>query len=68
MSGKTTFKVYFNDSENRGSFAIDAIATTVQGDWTSSTDDFAILTVDTEYAEYAKEILSTDQRVESYTN
>ena len=63
----TTFKVYFNDSENRGSFAIDAIAETVQGDWKGGTDNFAILEVPTENEEYAEEILSGDERVESFT-
>lgn len=61
-----SYKVYFNSSANQGSFAADAIAQTVDGDWTSSTDDFAIITVGDENAEYLEEILSSDERVESY--
>lgn len=61
-----SYSVYFNDSENQGSFAADAIAATVQGDWTSSTDNFAIITVADENAEYLEEILDQDERVESY--
>lgn len=61
-----SYNVYFHGSANQGSFAIDAIATTVQGDWTSSTDNFAIITVADENAEYLEEILDQDERIESY--
>lgn len=66
MSNKTTFKIYFKAGANQGSFAIDAIATTVQGDWTNSTDNFALLTVDSANAGYTESVLVTDPRVESF--
>lgn len=61
-----SYKVYFHNGANRGSFAADAIAEMVQGSWYASTDDFAIITIDDENAEYLEEILSSDERVETY--
>jgi hypothetical protein len=61
-----SYSVYFHDRANQGSFAIDAIAATVQGDWTSSTDNSAIITVTDDNAEYLKELLDQDEKVESY--
>lgn len=61
-----SYKVYFNSGANHGSFAVDDIAQTVDGDWTNSTDDFAIITIDDGNAEYLEEILSSDERVETY--
>jgi hypothetical protein len=61
-----SYSVYFHGSANQGSRAIDAIAITAHGDWTSSTDNFAIVTVEDENAEYLEELLDQDERVESY--
>ena len=61
-----SYKVYFHSGANQGSFAADAISQTVGGEWTGSTDDFAIITVGDENAEYLEEILSSDERIESY--
>lgn len=63
-------KISISFHNNRGSFAIDAIATTIGGDWDSrsSTDTFGIITnVDEDNREYAEEILDNDDNVESYT-
>ena len=62
-------KVRFIGNANQGSFAIDAIATTLGGNWTSrsSTDSSGILTdVDPGTREWVEEILGNDERVESY--
>ena len=61
-------KIRFNGNANRGSFAIDSIATTLGGNWSekSSTDSFGILTdVDSGIRE-VEETLGNDERVESY--
>ena len=60
--------IRFNGNANQGSFAIDAFATTLDGNWSekSSTDSFGILTdVDSGIRE-VEEILGNDERVESY--
>ena len=61
--------IEFNGNANQGSFAIDAIATTLDGNWSakSSTDSFGILTdVDSGIREWVEETLGNDERVESY--
>ena len=60
-----TYTVYFKDGANRGSFAVDAITETAGGDWTSSTNDVAIIE-SVEDSEYMDDILDNDERVESY--
>lgn len=63
-----TIKISFND--NTGSFALDAIAQTVGGDWDScsSTNSSGIVTnVDEGNREFVEEILEADDNVESYT-
>ena len=62
------YRIEFHN--NTGSFAIDTIATTVQGSWDSrscSTDlegvDFGSVTVADDNAEYLEEILSADDNV-----
>ncbi len=62
-------KISFYGSANQGSFALDAIATTIQGDWDSrsSTDSSGIITdVDPEIEEWVKEVLDDDDNVEFY--
>lgn len=70
MSDKT-YRIIFND--NRGSFAVDAIAATVQGSWSNSVSNFdgeghdlAFVTVSEVNAEYLEEILDTDDNVIEY--
>ena len=61
--------IRFNGNANQGSFAIDAIATTLGGNWSekSSADSSGILTdVDPGTREWVEEILGNDERVESY--
>lgn len=67
-----TYRIEFVD--NTGSFAIDAIAQTVNGSWDSrmcSTDvsgvDFGSVEVDDENAEYLEEILDADDNVIGWT-
>lgn len=62
-------KIRFYGSANQGNFALDAIATTIQGDWDSrsSTDSSGIITdVDPEIEEWVKEVLDDDDNVEFY--
>ena len=57
-------KIRFNGNANQGSFAIDAIATTLGGNWSEKS---SILTdVDPGTREWVEEILGNDERVESY--
>lgn len=61
-------KVQLNN--NRGSFAIDALAQTFQGDWDSrsSTESGGIITnVDDDARGWVEEVLEGDDNVESYT-
>lgn len=61
-------KVEFNS--NQGSFALDAIAQTIGGDWSekSSTDTSGIITnVDADAEQWVKEVLEEDDNVVSYT-
>jgi len=67
-----SYRIEFHN--NRGSFAIDAIAHTVQGSWderSCSTDldgvEFGTVIVDDENAEYLEEILDIDKNVIGYT-
>ena len=61
----TTYKINFSDRSNRDSFAVDTIAATAGGDWTSSQDDFAIIE-NVKDEEYMEEILDNDDKVESW--
>lgn len=61
-----SYVIYFNDNANQGSFAIDAIAETVGGNWTDGTDNVGIIEVSDDAADYLKEVLDSDERVESY--
>ena len=62
-----TAKISFKDGANQGSFAINAIAETLGGDWSekSSTDDFGIVT-NIDESEFVKELLDSDPEIESY--
>ncbi len=63
-------KVNFTESSNQGSFAINAIAEALGGDWSekSSTDSSGIVTnVGSENREFAESMLNNDENVESYT-
>ena len=62
------YKIIFKD--NRGSFAIDAIAHTVQGDWHNIVNNFdgkghdiGFVDVPSQYAAYMEEILTVDENV-----
>ena len=66
-----SYKVIFND--NSGSWAIDAIATTVQGTWRNTVNnydgqghDIGFIDVDDEYAADLEEILKNDENVVSF--
>jgi hypothetical protein len=61
------YKVYFEKNANRGSFAINALAETADGVWTSSTNDFGMLEgVPDENIEYLDSILDNDSDVLDY--
>lgn len=56
-------------TNNQGSFALDAIAQTIGGTWSgkSSTETFGIVRdVDEENEAWAKEVLESHEKVESY--
>lgn len=59
------YTIFFKDGSNRGSFAVDAIATTGGGDWTSSTRDVAVIE-NVPDEQYMDGILDADENVESY--
>jgi hypothetical protein len=62
-----TYQIYFEQNANRGSFAIDALAETAGGVWTSSTNDFGKLEeVPDENIEYLDSILDNDSDVLDY--
>ena len=68
MSKRLEVSIEFVD--NTGSFAIDALAQTFQGDWDSrsSTSDSGIVVCGADCDEdYAKEILEADDNVVSYS-
>lgn len=60
-----TYVIYFKNGANRGSFAVDAITSTAGGDWTSSTNDVAVIE-NVENTDYMDEILNHDENVEDY--
>ncbi len=63
-------KIRIHFIDNRGSFAVDTLATTLGGDWSgkSSTDTFGIVTnVSESNLDFAKEILNADENVSAWT-
>lgn len=67
-----TYKIIFND--NSGSFAIDAIATTVQGNWRNTVSnydgqghDIGFVDVEDEYAADLEAILKNDENVVEFS-
>lgn len=66
MTQKNTYKITFQPGANRGSFAIDAIADTIGGDWSGSTDDMGFVTFPAEHAEVMDELLDADDQVIGY--
>ena len=67
-----TYKIIFND--NSGSFAIDAIATTVQGNWRNTVSnydgqghDIGFLDVENENAADLEAILKNDENVVEFS-
>ena len=63
-------KINFVNDANRGSFAIDALAQTLGGNWSekSSTNNGGIVTdVDADNQDWTEKVLKSDVRVDSYT-
>jgi len=66
-----TYRIVFSD--NAGSRAVDAIATTVQGSWSNAVErfdgehDLAFVEVPADNAEYLESILDDDSNVISYS-
>lgn len=63
-------KISFVDNGNQGSFALDAIAETLGGNWSgkSSGSGFGIVTdVDPANRQWAEDVLNGDEGVESYS-
>ena len=63
-------KINFVNDANRGSFAIDALAQTLGGNWSekSSTNNGGIITdVDADNQDWTEKVLKSDVRVDSYT-
>ena len=71
INNEVTYKIIFED--NRGSFAVDAIATTFQGSWSNSVSnydgqhhDLAFVTIDRENIESFEAALDADENVIEY--
>ncbi|TXH40595.1 MAG: hypothetical protein E6Q97_39325 [Desulfurellales bacterium] len=65
-NGTTTYRIIFTDGTNQGSFAIDAIADTVNGTWRDSSDEIGFVTVSVENATALETLLNEDDRVVEY--
>jgi len=65
-NGTTTYRIIFTDGANQGSFAIDAIADTVNGTWRDSSDEIGFVTVSVENATALETLLNEDDRVVEY--
>lgn len=66
MAQRITYKVTFHEGANRGSFAVDAIASAVNGEWHDATDDVAFIEVAEFLATSLEGVLEADVRVAAY--
>jgi hypothetical protein len=64
MTTTTTVKINFEN--NQGSFAVDAIAHTVGGNWHDSSDNVAFVDVPTQNVPALEKLLDDDDNVTGY--